>query len=64
MAVAVIQHLGVEIKSGHFVTVVRKTADPRSDWWMCNDEDVTTTTWRQVTDSAVAILYRRVPSPS
>lgn len=64
MAVAVIQHLGEELNSGHNVAVVRQTAHPRPDWWICNDGVVSTTSWTTVTMDAVAVLYRRVPSPS
>lgn len=62
MAVAVIKHLGRD-NSGHNMTVVRQTADPHSDWWVCNDENISTTTRTAVMMDAVAILYRRVPSP-
>lgn len=63
MAVAVMKHLGMEVNTGHNVTVVRKTAHPHSDWWVCNDATVSTTPWTEVSMDAVAVLYRRVPSP-
>lgn len=64
MAVAVIQHQGVEVNTGHNLTVVRQTAYPRSDWWKCNNGNVSTTPWNTVSTEAVAILYRRVLLPS
>lgn len=64
MAAAVMQHLGPDLRSGHNVTVVRQTAHPESEWWKCDNEDVSAVPCTEVTKNAVAILYRRVPSPS
>lgn len=63
MAVAVIKQMGVDCQ-GHYVTVVRKSTYPRSDWWVCNDRVISTVSQADVSADAVAILYRRVPSAS
>jgi len=63
MAAAVIQHWGADNK-GHYVTLVRQSTWPRSQWWLCNDSVVSTVSWANITVDAVAVLYRRVPSAS
>ena len=60
-AIAVLQQSGSDNR-GHCVTVVRQGPEPESSWWLCNDSIISTVPRDCVTQDAVAILYRRVPS--
>jgi ubiquitin C-terminal hydrolase len=52
----VLTHIGSQIKSGHYITEIRKG----DNWWKCNDDKVSQTTFDSLSKQAYGLLFQKM----
>ena len=52
----VLTHLGRNLNSGHYISEVKKY----NEWWKCNDDTITETTFEDLSKQGYGFLFRRM----
>jgi ubiquitin C-terminal hydrolase len=52
----VLTHIGTQVTSGHYISEIKKG----DDWWKCNDNSVSSTTFENLSKQAYAFLFKKL----